>query len=225
MGKSGHKIGKLFFIFAGICIFVLPILIYQALSAQPSDSLAQVNNTSVPDFDHQAKRLFGTYNDTTPDYMAGTSTSRTLNYYYSLRQYPGSPPIIPHELLAKRDPAMDCLSCHKQGGFAQQFNRFAPVTPHPQHTACGQCHVKPDNDTLFTGIDWTSVQPPKLGKSALAGSPPPIAHPLQMRENCIACHVGPGTVVAIRVEHPMRGNCRQCHVPAETQTLFTRNPR
>ncbi|RLB88764.1 MAG: hypothetical protein DRH26_12955, partial [Deltaproteobacteria bacterium] len=71
---------------------------------------------------------------------------------------------------------------------------------------------------------WVSVQVPKLGRSALPGSPPPIVHSLQMRENCIACHVGPGTVVPIRVEHPMRGNCRQCHLPEETKVLFTRNP-
>jgi cytochrome c-type protein NapB len=34
-----------------------------------------------------------------------------------------------------------------------------------------------------------------------------------MRENCIACHTGPGAVVELRVEHASRGNCRQCHVP------------
>jgi hypothetical protein len=45
-----------------------------------------------------------------------------------------------------------------------------------------------------------------------------------MRENCIACHVGPGTVVSIRVEHSMRGSCRQCHVPEQVQELFTRYP-
>jgi len=103
----------------------------------------------------------------------------------------------------------ECLSCHERGGFAQEMNRFTPVTPHPQHTYCQQCHMEKKDGNLFTGIDWMSVMPPKLGLSALAGSPPPIAHPLQMRENCIACHVGPGTVVPIRVELYMRGNCRQ----------------
>jgi cytochrome c-type protein NapB len=223
MRKSGHSIGKLFFLFAGICILVLPVIIFKALSAQTVESIPQVNNQPIPDFDHQAKLLYGTYNNTTPDYMAGTSTSRTLEYYYSLRQYPGSPPVVPHILMDEKSAQLDCLSCHLQGGFAESFNRFTPVTPHPQHESCNQCHVKREDSSLFTGIDWFSVMPPRLGRSALAGSPPPIAHPLQMRENCVACHVGPGAVVSIRVEHPMRGNCRQCHVPAETQTLFSRD--
>lgn len=223
MGHSDRHIGKLFFVFAGICVLVLPFLIFNALSAQPGDRIAKLNTAPVTDFDHNARQLYGTYNHTTPDYMAGISTARTLDYYYSLRQYPGAPPIIPHEMLVEKNPEMDCLSCHLQGGFVQEMNRFTPVTPHPQHSACRQCHVKPDEKGLFTGIEWVSVQPPKLGRSALPGSPPPIAHPLQMRENCVACHVGPGAVVALRVEHPMRGSCRQCHVPAEVQTLFSRD--
>jgi nitrate reductase (cytochrome), electron transfer subunit len=231
MEKSDHKIGKLFIVFAGIIILVLPIIIFQGLSAQTNDTVAQLNNAPVLDFDHNAKQLYSTYDDTPPAYMSGTFTSRTLDYYYSLRQYPGSPPFIPHDLMDE-DRAQaststmetNCLSCHLEGGFAQTMNRFTPLTPHPQHSACNQCHVQAKDNTLFKGIDWVSVLPPKLGLSALGGSPPPVAHPLQMRENCISCHVGPGTVVPLRVEHSMRGNCRQCHVPVETQTLFSRNP-
>jgi nitrate reductase cytochrome c-type subunit len=37
--------------------------------------------------------------------------------------------------------------------------------------------------------------------------------------------VGPGTVAAIRVEHPSRGNCRQCHVPQNNVPLFERKPK
>ncbi len=225
MRKSGYNFGKLFFLFAGICILVLPIIIFKALSAQPINTVPQVNNKLIPDFDHQAKLLYSTYNNTTPEYMTGTSTSRTLDYYYSLRQYPGSPPVVPHSLVIAKEKEPDCLSCHLQGGFVKNFNRFTPVTPHPQHESCRQCHVKPEEISLFRGIDWISIMPPRLGRSALAGSPPPIAHPLQMRENCVACHVGPGAVTVLRVEHPMRGNCRQCHVPAETQILFTRNSK
>ncbi len=229
MGKSNlrpdPKLGKLFLPFAIIGIIVLPIIIFQAFSVPSGEAIAQVNNMPISDFDHNAKQLYGTYNGTTPAYMEGTSTSRTLAYYYSLRQYPGSPPVVPHELTDAKKMEMDCLSCHQRGGFAQSMNRFTPITPHPQHTYCGQCHMQQDDGPLFKGINWVSVQPPKLGRSALAGSPPPIAHALQMRENCIACHVGPGAVVTIRVEHPMRGNCRQCHVPLETKTLFSRNPQ
>ena len=223
--KPDKKSMKLFFMFAVIGAIALPIIIFQAFSVDSGKALAQVNNAPVSDFDHNAKQLFKAYNKTTPAYMEGNSTSRTLNYYYSLRQYPGSPPFIPHDLVVEKGVEQACLSCHERGGFTQSMNRFTPVTPHPQHTYCGQCHIKTVTQTLFIENDWVSVLPPKLGRSELAGSPPPIAHAIQMRENCIACHVGPGTVVPIRVEHPMRGNCRQCHVPREVKTLFTRNPK
>ncbi len=222
--KPDHKLGKLFFLFVVIGAIALPIIIFKAFSVETGEAIAEVNNTPISDFDHNAKQLYDIYNETTPAYMEGMSTARTLNYYYSLRQYPGSPPIIPHDMADKKGADYECLSCHERGGFAQEMNRFTPVTPHPQHTACQQCHMKTQDLVLFQDIDWVSVLPPKLGRSALAGSPPPIAHPIQMRENCIACHVGPGSVVPIRVEHPMRGNCRQCHVPAETKEFFTRNP-
>lgn len=205
-------------------VISLPIIVFQAFSVNTGEVLATVNNALVTDFDHQAKQLFGTYNNTTPAYMEGSSTSRTLDYYYSLRQYPGSPPFVPHDLVVEKGVEQTCLSCHERGGFTQSMNRFAPVTPHPQHTYCGQCHVKMVTEELFQENDWVSVQVPRLGISALPGSPPPIAHSLQMRENCMACHVGPGTVVPLRVEHPMRGNCRQCHLPTETLELFTRKP-
>ncbi|MCP4020598.1 MAG: hypothetical protein GY729_02045 [Desulfobacteraceae bacterium] len=222
--KPDKKIGKLFIFFAILSVLVLPIILFKAFSVPIKEAVAQTNKPQVSDFDHNAKQLYGTYNQTTPAYMEGTSTNRTLNYYYSLRQYPGSPSGIPHDMTDKKGDEFACLSCHERGGFVQEMNRFTPVTPHPQHTSCQQCHMKTQDVALFKGIDWVSVLPPKLGRSALPGSPPPIAHPLQMRENCIACHVGPGTVVPIRVEHPMRGNCRQCHVPAEINALFIRKP-
>jgi cytochrome c-type protein NapB len=71
---------------------------------------------------------------------------------------------------------------------------------------------------------WLSRPPPKLGRAYLPGSPPPIAHSLQMRENCIACHVGPGAVEGIRTTHASRGNCRQCHVPDQFQGDYERTP-
>ena len=43
--------------------------------------------------------------------------------------------------------------------------------------------------------------------------------------NCIACHVGPGAVATLRVEHSSRGNCRQCHVPDMDTEPFQRKPR
>ncbi|OGR22411.1 MAG: hypothetical protein A2277_10980 [Desulfobacterales bacterium RIFOXYA12_FULL_46_15] len=224
MGKENQRTGKFLFMFAVTITIVLSVIIFQAFSVNTKEMLAKVNNTPVFDFDHNAKQFFETYNETTAAYMNGNSTDRTLEYYYSLRQYPGSPPYIPHDLADKKGYEYQCLSCHERGGFVEAMNRFTPVTPHPQYVSCRQCHMKKVTETLFKENGHVSVQTPKLGRSALPGSPPPIVHSLQMRENCIACHVGPGTVVPIRVEHPMRGNCRQCHVPEETKTLFTRNP-
>jgi cytochrome c-type protein NapB len=225
------KPAKLFFIFAGICVIALPFIIFSALSigsqevASQEISSPEMGSPQNLDFDHNGSVIFATYDDTTGAYMDGSSTSRTLNYYYSLRQYPGSPPYIVHDLNDEKGKPYECLSCHARGGFTQSMNRFAPVTPHPTQTYCQQCHVKPVTDKLFKETDWASVMPPRLGRSALPGSPPPIAHAIQMRENCIACHVGPGAVVVIRVEHPMRGNCRQCHLPTVTTDVFKRAPQ
>ncbi len=230
------KPAKLFFLFAGICVIAIPFIIFSALSigsqeraSQELASQIEAQGTSAQtqnlDFDHNGGVIYATYDDTTGAYMNGTSTSRNLDYYYSLRQYPGSPPYIVHDLEDEKGAPFECLSCHAKGGFTQSMNRFTPVTPHPQQTYCQQCHVKPITEELFKETEWESVMPPKLGRSALPGSPPPIAHDIQMRENCIACHVGPGTVAVIRVEHPMRGNCRQCHVPAVAKIIFQRTPK
>ena len=151
--KSVKKSMKLFFTFAVIGAIALPIIIFQAFSVDTGKALAQVNTAPVSDFDHNAKQFFKAYNKTTPAYMEGNSTSRTLNYYYSLRQYPGSPPFIPHALVVEKGVEQTCLSCHERGGFTQSMNRFTPVTPHPQHTYCGQCHMKTVTETLFIEND------------------------------------------------------------------------
>lgn len=167
------------------------------------------------DFDHQGDKLYRSYASTPEIYMAADSGDRNLAKFYSLRQYPGSPPRIPHIVdLTFSGNETDCLSCHAKGGYAQEFGAFIPVTPHPENTLCYQCHVQVQTEERFVDSDWQSISPPRLGQSFLAGSPPPIPHQLQLRENCISCHTGPGAVVEIRVEHSARGNCRQCHVPA-----------
>jgi cytochrome c-type protein NapB len=225
MDTSKRKPMELLLLFAGICAIAVPVIIFSALPVNSAEALKPAARTQNLDFDHNGQIVFQTYDDTTEVYMEGNSTSRTLADYYSLRQYPGSPPYIDHALADEKGQPYECLSCHKKGGFTQSLNRYAPVTPHPRHIYCMQCHVKPVTDELFKEIDWVSVMLPLLGRSALPGSPPPVAHSLQMRENCIACHVGPGTVVTIRVEHPMRGNCRQCHVPEVAKDLFEKNKK
>lgn len=180
------------------------------------------------DFDWQGQAIFQSYNIIPDNYMAADSGDRNLNSYYDLRQYPGSPPRIPHPVETSfSDETQDCLSCHVKGGFSPVHGKFIPVTPHPDKELCNQCHVPlPTDEERFVENDWQSIEPPRLGRSALGGSPPPVPHALQLRENCIACHTGPGAVVEIRVEHSSRGNCRQCHVPlvsTEPVKEFTRN--
>jgi cytochrome c-type protein NapB len=179
-------------------------------------------DVTVDDFDHQGKKLYTAYEATPEIFMSADSGGRNLAGYYDLRQYPGSPPRIPHKVdLTFSGNETDCLSCHAKGGYTAEFDAFIPVTPHPENTLCYQCHVQVVTEKLFVPTNWQSIDPPRLGRSFLSSSPPPIPHTLQLRENCIACHTGPGAVAEIRVEHSSRGNCRQCHVPAVQTDGFT----
>jgi len=145
---------------------------------------------------------------------------RTLREFYSRRAYPGAPPVIPHPAGREDVIADSCLSCHDQGGYVPKYNAFAPVSPHPEKESCRQCHVPQSGKAEGFASAWRDVREPKRGQSAMGGSPPRIPHTLQLRENCVSCHVGPGAVEEIRVSHPERENCQQCHVPRSTPELF-----
>ena len=155
------------------------------------------------------------------NHLEDGAAGRTLNQYYDRRQFLGSPPQIPHpnKVHGKK---LECNMCHNDGGWTELLKRMTPVTPHPEQASCVQCHLWPVTDTLFKAIDWQSLPPPRLGRSYLPGAPPPIPHDMQMRENCNACHVGPGTIAAIRMKHQWRGNCYQCHLPDRPVDSFQR---
>ena len=179
-------------------------------------------------FDQGGQSIYQQYDSTPENNLAAASGDRNLNGFYQLRQYPGSPPRVPHPIdVSFSGNATNCLACHAKGGYSPEYRKFTPITPHPDKELCTQCHVPIGKDeNRFTENRWESINPPKLGRSALSGSPPMIPHGLQLRENCIACHTGPGAVVEIRVGHAARGNCRQCHVPmiqTEPIKTFTRN--
>ncbi len=220
--KADRKVGKVFLIFAGICVVILPFVVLAALSYEPQEIEAAVVETQSRDFDQNGEAVFANYDRISEDYLQGTSTERTLAEYYSRRQYAGSPPYIPHKVQETDGTKLACLTCHARGGWTQELKRNTPITPHPEQTYCRQCHAKTVTEKLFVASDWMSLPPPRLGRSHLPGSPPPIHHDLQMRGNCIACHVGPGAVTTIRVERPSRGNCRQCHVPDAFTVPFKR---
>ena len=171
-------------------------------------------------FDSKGEKIYKRYDNTPLAAMTGTDGRRNLNSFYELRQYPGSPPHVPHAVpVFFREDNEDCIACHEEGGYDGEKDAYAPVTPHPENESCFQCHVPRRTEKLFVGTTWQSINPPKLGRSQLGGSPSTIPHSLQLREDCIACHTGPAAVAEIRVEHGSRGNCRQCHVPMVTTEL------
>ncbi len=225
MENSEQKVGKVFLVFVGICIVALPFVVFSAFSFQASETPTTALKTGDDDFDQSGEAIFINYDQLSKEYLAGTSTARTLDEYYARRQYPGSPPFIPHKVEEADLEQVECLTCHARGGWTEELKRHTPLTPHPEQTACRQCHIAQTDAKLFVDIDWMSVPTPRLGRTELPGAPPPIPHELQMRGNCIACHVGPGAVATIRVEHPSRGNCRQCHVPETTAGLFSRKSK
>lgn len=164
---------------------------------------------------------------------------RTMKMYRALRAFPGAPPRIPHGLTEREFRGGRCNVCHRRGGYVERFAAYAPVTPHPELSECLQCHVADDalvgipfrDDTghedvcfqchildreppRFSPIDWPEPDWPELHATALPGAPPVIPHTLQLRENCLACHIGAGAVEEIRTPHAERANCRQCHVEA-----------
>lgn len=218
MKKADTLFGKVAIGFAAICL---------------SGAFMALPTSAAPDipqgFDAGGEKVFKRYDETPLAVMTGTDGRRTLNDYYELRQYPGSPPRIPHDLSTAFTAGgvnLNCISCHGKGGYVVALDAYAPVTPHPEYESCSQCHVPQRTKELFVGTDWQSINTPRLGRSAMGGSPPPIPHSLQLREDCIACHTGPAAVAEIRVEHGSRGNCRQCHVPmisTEPMKEFVRN--
>lgn len=171
---------------------------------------------------------------------------RTLATYRLLRSYPGAPPRVPHGLTVTEFRTNRCNTCHERGGYSQRFGAYAPVNPHPELESCLQCHAT--NELLVglpfpqassddacrqchsgtparfeeEGLTWRTTAFPSIG-SGRPGEVPVIPHDLQMRGNCLTCHLGPGAVTAIRTTHPERANCRQCHVSiTDGATEFSR---
>jgi cytochrome c-type protein NapB len=137
----------------------------------------------------------------------------------ALRLYDGAPPVIPHGEYAVR-----CGSCHDSQGMGVAGVGFAPPSPHDDTktayatTRCRQCHVQVLDEGLFVETSFEGLeQDLRAGTRLYAGAPPTIPHKILMRENCAACHVGPGAREEIVTTHPERVRCRQCHAPVTTR--------
>jgi cytochrome c-type protein NapB len=145
---------------------------------------------------------------------------RTRAVYYARRAEPGAPPVIPHPVDGAEAAGEVCLACHGDGGWVPRFAAYTPVTPHPELAPCQSCH-----EPQGTPSASPPPAPPPLRRAAMPGSPPPIPHTLEMRENCRACHAGPGAVDEFRTSHPERVSCRQCHaLGSRPVEAFTRPP-
>ena len=138
------------------------------------------------------------------------------------RAYDGAPPTIPHQDFGAR-----CSACHNKQGQSVSGIGFAPASPHEGTekaggtTRCRQCHVFVSDGSLFVASEYEPLkQDLRYGSRATRGAPPTIPHRTLMRENCVACHDGPGAREEIRTSHPERLRCRQCHVLATTQAEF-----
>jgi cytochrome c-type protein NapB len=173
---------------------------------------------------------------------------RTLRTFRFLRGYPGAPPRIPHGVTAEEYRTGACRECHERGGYSLRFAAYVPVTPHPEMGGCLQCHVGDDlaMGFLVPGADpntrcvqchgpsggtpqaaaaatWAAAVWPPLDARIPDRRPPTIPHDLMFREDCVACHSGPGAVTEIRTPHASRTECRDCHVGLEREAgPFTR---
>ncbi len=212
MEKPNLDNSRIILAFFAVCVLAAVFIVISAFTFKPEEYHESLPGSAAEDFDENGGKIFSSFDDMADEYIKGGSADRTLQEYYSRRQYPNSPPIILHPVVETFDEQVRCLACHESGGWSEELKRNTPITPHPEHTSCRQCHVRLTEEEQFVENIWESVPPPRLGGAHLPGSPPPVPHSLLMRGNCVPCHVGPGAVTEIRVEHPMRGNCRQCHV-------------
>jgi cytochrome c-type protein NapB len=221
MEKADRGIWKVLGTFTWISLISIGFILFPALTNELKNSEAASPEVVSQDSDQSGAVTHRNNDSASMNHLEDESTGRTLSQYYSRRQYLGSPPEIPHPVEVHGEE-LECIMCHADGGWTDILKRMTPVTPHPELASCMQCHLWPVTDSLFRATDWQSLSPPRLGRSHLPGAPLPIPHDLQMRENCNACHVGPGTVAAIRMKHQWWGNCWQCHVPDTSVEPFRR---
>jgi cytochrome c-type protein NapB len=159
-----------------------------------------------------------------PDHEGALKSSAAVRA--ERRAYDGAPPTIPHDSFGA-----NCSNCHTHRGRSVSGVGFAPASPHVDTRyaggtiRCRQCHVPVATDGLFVATSYEGLpQDLAAGDRATRGAPPRIPHRVLMRENCAACHDGPGAREGIRTDHPERTRCRQCHVPIESSTEFTSEP-
>lgn len=216
------------FIFIGLCVLLMAsLVIIVGKSIQESKKGAQLQQFMAGDLSPIPSEVgvFRLSDDALSylDSQENIGSSRNLSIFYSRRAYPGAPPHIPHPIKSEKTIGANvCLQCHQHGGYVPKFKAYAPVVPHPELISCLQCHVGATTANVFRSSNWQTPRPPAINQEAMTGSPPPIPHGLQMRENCLACHAGPAAVAELRFTHPERVNCRQCHAVIADNNAWVR---
>ncbi len=72
MENSEQKMGKVFLVFAGICIVALPFIVFSAFSFESEDLQPDIVKTMGDDFDQSGKAIFINYDQLSEEYLAGT---------------------------------------------------------------------------------------------------------------------------------------------------------
>jgi nitrate reductase (cytochrome), electron transfer subunit len=222
--KSASRFPAYRLIFIALCILLMGSAVYvigtswdaEQQMAQVGRSLpAQAQPVPAQPLFLDASSLY--YLEQMRGYSAvkpNADSPRTLDVYYSRRVFDGAPPLIPHAVSDEMSIGdKSCLQCHVSGGYAPEMQAYAPVVPHPELLSCTSCHVPVLEDTIFRANEWQRPASRLLDQAAFDGAPPPIPHPLQMRENCAACHAGPAAPPEIATDHIDRDSCTQCHLP------------
>lgn len=148
---------------------------------------------------------------------AARSGEDRARYRQRQRAYDGAPPVIPHAVRSLG--RQDCLNCHREG-MDLQGGGIAARTPHPERTACRQCHVEQvAASAVFVANGFAGWRHPGAGTRAYPGAPPTVPHPRNGREGCLGCH-GANGGSPIRTPHSDRVNCLQCHVEQASAAAF-----
>ncbi|MGE5141052.1 MAG: cytochrome c3 family protein [Rudaea sp.] len=158
--------------------------------------------------------------------------------------YPPAQPPIPHTLVGHSDcvgchatgangapkyPADHagrtndiCQACHKQAAPAAAPTAAAPAaTASPTVQATAAASPTTAEATTVPATEPAQATPtaqPTAAPAAAAGGPPNIPHPLEGRDNCLACHqTGVGGAPKVPASHAGRtvDTCRTCHQPAQ----------
>ena len=136
------------------------------------------------------------------------------------RLYDGAPPVIPHDPFGADLQQLPRHLRDRGGrgrvrpGLSPRRHRERPTPPPDAGNATCRDWTKASSSKTSS---WASGRICEPGGRLYDGAPPTIPHKILMRENCSACHAGPGARAEILTTHPERTRCRQCHVPVTTR--------